>query len=108
MNDKNIKKIIVFTFIIFISSLLIVIGNGTATPDKDSDCDSCHSEGGYEISTTSDLEINTGASTKFTIKITASGNDVAVQAPEDARDNEKFTFDPGNDEIEDDSSDDED
>lgn len=107
MKDKNIRKIIVFTFIIFVSSLLIFIGNGTATPDKDSDCDSCHSEGGYEISTTSDLEINTGASTKFTIKITASGNDVAVQAPEDARDNEKFTFDPGNDEIEDDSSDDE-
>ncbi len=87
------KKIVARVFIFSISFILVLfIASAAAAPDESSDCNSCHDEGDYEISADK-TTISTQTSTKITITIEASGDDLVVEAPEDARDNDQFDFD---------------
>ena len=105
------KKIVIGIFIFSISVLLVLFNGSTvAAPDESGDCNSCHDEEDYEISADK-TTINAQTSTKITITIKASGDDLIVEAPEDARDNDKFDFDDDliedNDANDDDSDNDE-
>ncbi len=100
------KKIAVGMFIFFISfSLVIFIVSVSATPSKGDNCNSCHDEGSFEIEADK-TTINVESSAKFTLTITASGQEVIVEAHEDAEDNDKFDFD--DEKIQDDDSNDDD
>jgi len=100
------KKAAYVMFIFFFTILLILfMASGNSTPSKGDNCNSCHDEGDYEISADQDT-INTQASTEFTIKITASGNDLIVEARSGAEDNDEFEF--NEDKIEDNDGNDDD
>ncbi len=100
------KRILVGVFILSISIILALFSmSAVASPDEGADCNSCHDEGDYEISADK-TTINAPTSTEITITIKASGDDLIVEAPEDARDNDKFDFDE--DIIEDNDANDED
>jgi hypothetical protein len=88
MNDQ--KKLFYYYLFIIIMTFPI----GLAHPPEDDVCSSCHTEGGYAISTNSPDKLYMPPNSSFRIQINALGQGVEVWAHPLARDNQDFKFSP--------------
>ncbi|MFX0057772.1 MAG: hypothetical protein ACFE85_06415 [Candidatus Hodarchaeota archaeon] len=91
LNKKVFVIISVFVGIIFVSILL----NGNAYPSYTQPHEDCHTvPGGYSIGTNISTSNSINASAVITFNITATGSNLFIQAPSDAKENNQFTILP--------------
>ncbi|MFX1496281.1 MAG: hypothetical protein ACFFBH_02025 [Promethearchaeota archaeon] len=91
LNKKVIAIISAFFLVVFVSIFL----NGSAFPSYNQPHENCHTiPGGYSIETNITTSNSVNASSIISFSITATGSNLFIQAPPDAKQNNDFTINP--------------